>query len=109
MDSEDGSVWVPIVVPVPPLLRLSDVAPIWLRKILLTVPFSWRPDVNIIHTAVAHFNSDGSLVRTLHDPSKKFGFLSSAEKCKQYLYMGSLKGAHAVRLDTSMLEAGQDQ
>lgn len=103
VDYEDGSLWVPLVVPVPPLLRVSDVAPAWLRKILLAVPFSWRPDVDIIHTCVAHFSASGELLRTLHDPTKKFGFLSSAEKCKQYLYLGSLKGAYAVQLDTGLL------
>lgn len=103
VDQQDGAVWVPFFMPVPRILRVADIAPRWLRYLLVRVPFSLRPKASSVHSAIVQFSANGEVLRVLHDPKKEFGLLSSVERCKQHLFSGSLEGNHAVRFDLAQL------
>jgi hypothetical protein len=92
-----GHVWVAINGPVPAIGRLADVAPAWLRHILVRAPYSMRPGDKSLHSIIAEFSGDGKLLRVLQDKSRKFGILSSVDRCGMYMYSGSLNGRHIVR------------
>jgi sugar lactone lactonase YvrE len=94
---ENGHVWVAINAPVPAVGLLADVAPAWLRHILVRAPYSLRPGSGSLHSILAEFSSDGKLLRVLQDKSQNFGILSSVERCGTFIYSGSLNGRHVAR------------
>lgn len=99
--ASDGSVWVPLFAPVPGIARFADIAPAFIRHILVRIPHRFRPTADAVHSVIAVISADGQLMRTLHDKQKRFGLLTSVERCGPYLFCGSLKGRHAARFTVS--------
>jgi sugar lactone lactonase YvrE len=102
VDDEDGSVFVPIFGPVPLMVRLVDRGPTWLRRLLVAMPYAFRPTKDAVYTMIAKFAPDGTLLRVWHDAEQRYGLLTSVARCEKYLYSGSLKGRHAARFDVSV-------
>lgn len=93
----DGTVWVPFFSPVLLAQRLADVAPAFLRYILVRIPYSFRPGTSSVRSTIAVFSAEGQVIRVLHDKRRKFGLLTSVERCGEYLYCGCLKCQHVAR------------
>lgn len=99
VDRKDGSVWVPMFVPVLPILRFANVAPKWVRRILVSAPAFLRPGAKSVHAIIAQFDADGVLLRVLHDKQRQFGMLASVARCGKFLFCGCLSGHHVAQFD----------
>lgn len=99
VDVEDGSVFVPMFVPVLPILRLANVAPKWVRRMLVSAPTFLRPGHKNVHAIIAQFDAEGNLMRVMHDKKRQFGMLSSVARCGKYLFCGCLSGHHVAVFD----------
>jgi hypothetical protein len=93
-----GHIWVSINGPVPPAALLADKAPAWFRHVLVRAPHRFRPGPSSLHSMFAEFSSTGELLRVLQDKERRFGILSSVERCGQYLYSGSVRENHVARI-----------
>jgi sugar lactone lactonase YvrE len=95
---ENGHIWVSINGPVPPTALLADKAPAWFRHVLVRAPHVLRPGPSSLHSMFAEFSSTGELLRVLQDRERRFGILSSVERCGRYLYSGSVHENHVARI-----------
>lgn len=94
-----GHVWTTVFVPVPPVARLGDIAPRWVRSILVRLPHELRPKPRT-HSMFAEFFPNGTLVGAYHDRTKQFALLSSVEHCDgPHLFAGALNQKYIARFD----------
>lgn len=70
-----------------------------LRRLLVSVPYSWRRSPAEVYTVIAHYAADGTLQRVYHDIDGRLGFVSSLEQCGGALYGGVLSRDFVVKVD----------
>ncbi len=101
VDQASGDVYVPVFGPIPPVIRLADRAPNWLRRVLVSVPQQLRPKPSSVYSMIVTLSGDGELKKVWHDSKRVYGLLTSVERCGSYLYCGALKGDFAARFDVA--------
>jgi len=105
VDPTDGSTYVPVFAPVPPIAKIVNIVPRFVLRFIVSAPHFLRPKPNgKIHTLIVHLDQRGELIRVLHDTTGQFGTLTSVERCGNYLFCGALKGHYAARFDISYNE-----
>jgi sugar lactone lactonase YvrE len=92
-----GKFWIGLVAPRNRLLDAMSGKP-WLRKLVQRLPTTLRPKA-VPSSHVFAINGDGEVLMNLQDPSANLPSLTGVYEARDALWLTSLFGNHAGRLD----------
>jgi len=96
-NGRSGKFWVGLVAPRSQLLDKMSGAP-WLRKLVQRLPVLMRPKA-IPSSHVIAINGDGDVLMNLQDTAARFPALTGVYETDAALFLSSLFGNRAARLD----------